>query len=60
MFEGRKYTFRSQYGISKDIEWEINAFLSWRLIENKQSYLRPKYLVYMRQDSKKLKKDMGT
>ena len=30
MFQGRNFTFRSQYSISKDVEWETKAFLSCR------------------------------
>ena len=60
MFEGRKYTFRSKYGKSKDIEWASNAFLSWKLIENKQAIYDQKYFFTRDKIQRNLKKDMGT
>ena len=64
MFQGRKYTFRSQNG--KDNEWKINAVLPWRhyeVVSLKTNQLfndRNNLLYTCDKDSKKLKSDMGT
>ena len=63
MFWGRKHTFRSRYGISKNTLWEIEAPLSLRQVyeavslkTNQTFTTKTIFCTLFTRDSKKLKK----